>query len=449
MNPAANEPESENKASSPVPVPGPPPARTPTAGIPAPVQIQASLSAIPSENPSKSAPIVIPPAPVASSLQPQVVEIQRETGPRFHPPITAAPPRKNMLVEYWRKAGGGSFMVSLGIHMALLIAGYFVVETIVHEQKVDFLPGGGGKQGQEASQAVSQQVQAKKRNSMQESRPMQRIISTSNTATISLKDTPLEAIEVPTMSSMLGGGSMSSGFGNGGSGGGFGKGTGLGGMDSIAFKPIFMFGQRLKARSIGVVLDVSGSMTPHLTKVIKELDRVAKGSPVVLYVGCGIVTPAKGVRLDDKTIPTINKSKDEAKSFELFWRRSHTRKPDPNAAPAPKKKNKDDKDPIPEEEVYTVMATRPETYFIKSQGIQYSWVSLMADEFRHVDAVYWFSDFQDAVDDEQIEKLFKHFSRREQKLYIHASQKGKSFATVRDKLVLPTGGQVIEADTKS
>lgn len=414
----------------------------------APVQIQ-SLQAASTVKDTGGvlAPIVISQAPTVST--PEVLPVVLDTAPPFHAPSQpAAPPRKNALVEYWRKAGGGSFLVSLGIHAALLVGAYFVVETIVHEKKVDFLPGGGSKQGQEASQQMTQQVQSKRRNNLQPNRPMQRIVSNSASTAIALPDTPLDAIDMPQMSSLLGGGSMGSGgFGDGGSGGGFGKGMGLGGMNNVSFKPIFMFGKDLKARSIGVVMDVSGSMTPHLTKVIKELDRVAKGSPVVLYVGCGVATPGKGVVLDDNTIATINKSKDKDKSFEEFWRRSHKAKPNPNAPPpAGKKKDKDAKDPIPEEAVYQVMAQRPETFFIKSQGIEYSWLALMAGEFRHVDALYWFSDFQDKVDDKQIERVSAHLRRRKQKLFMHASVKGKSFEKVRDLLVLPSGGEVIEEE---
>jgi hypothetical protein len=63
------------------------------------------------------------------------------------------------------------------------------------------------------------------------------------------------------------------------------------------------------------------------------------------------------------------------------------------------------------------------------------------------DTIYWFADFMDKVDSEQMEVVLKKLKTRKQKLYIHASQQGRSFAQVRDGLVIPSGGEVIE--TKS
>ncbi|HSI63593.1 MAG TPA: hypothetical protein VLE43_10755 [Candidatus Saccharimonadia bacterium] len=335
--------------------------------------------------------------------------------------------------------------MSLAIHAGLLLIATVIVTTVVNADKpVDFLPGGGSKSGQEASQALANKVQVKKRSTLNRTTPMQKIVSTS-AAAISLPEMPADPIDMPELSSKMGGGVMGSGgFGSSGSGGGFGTGQGIGGMKGMTFKPIVMFGKDLKARKIAVILDVSGSMTPHLTKVVKELDRVAAGSRVMLYVGCGVATPKDGVRLDRDAIKTSNRGKDESKNFEIFWRRSHTKAP-PAGTPPPDPKDKD-KGPIPEEAVYSVMATRSETYFMKSQGIQYAWISLLARELSEADALYWFSDFQDQVDDKQLEAVLKNLKRRKQRLFIHASVKGNSFERVRDSLVIPSGGEVIESE---
>jgi len=362
------------------------------------------------------------------------------------------PPRKG-LGSYWRAVGGGSLMISLLIHAALLVGALFIVQTVTNEKPpVDFLPGGGSKSGQEASDQLAQQVQQKKRNPLDKKTPMQRVVSSSQ-SNIALPDIPMDLVDMPEMSSVMGGGAMGSGgFSSSGSGGGFGIGSGTGGAPGTTFKPIIMFGKNLQARRIGVVMDVSGSMTPHLTKVIKELDRVAKGSPVVLYVGCGVAVPTDNVKLDDDAISTVNRSKDEEKSFELFWRRSHKAAQPaglPASPPPDSKKKKLEEEmagPVPEEAVYGVMANRLETYFVKSQGIQYAWISLLVDELRNVDALYWFSDFQDQVDDKQLETVLRNLKRRKQKLFIHASDKGKSFEKVRDTLVIPSGGEVIEPE---
>ena len=72
-----------------------------------------------------------------------VTQVQTEPPLLSGPVIEAA--RENALKKYWRTAGGGSLMVSLLIHAALLIGAVFMVQTIVHEKTVDFLPGGGSK----------------------------------------------------------------------------------------------------------------------------------------------------------------------------------------------------------------------------------------------------------------------------------------------------------------
>src|SRR5690606_18197410 len=116
-------------------------------------------------------------------------------------------------------------------------------------------------------------------------------------ANVSSSFTLPEPASSSAMSSLgaLGGSMGAGGLGGSGSGGGSGNGTGMGTGDGQGMgtgmgggKGLIVCGTPLDVRSIGVVLDGSGSMTRHLPKVIHELDRVAKGSPVILHVGCGI-----------------------------------------------------------------------------------------------------------------------------------------------------------------
>jgi hypothetical protein len=396
--------------------------------------------AVPEYPPAPGAVPVIPHAPPRADV-PAAAALEDMPFTASH---SMEPTKKpGFLATYWKKIGAGSFMLSLAIHAGLLAAAAVVFTTVVTADKaVDFLPGGGSKAGQEASQTLANTLQQKKRNSLRRTTPMQKIVSTNSSAAISLPDVPPDPIDMPEMSSMMGGGAMGSGgFGSSGSGGGFGNGQGIGGMKGVTFKPIIMFGKDLKARKIAVILDVSGSMTPHLTKVVKELDRVAAGSRVMLYVGCGVATPKDGKRLDKDAIKTSSKSKDDDKNFEVFWRKSHPPKV-PAGAPPPDPKQ----GPVQEEAVYSLMHNRSETYFMKSQGIEYAWISLLARELGDADALYWFSDFQDKVDNEQLENVLRTLKRRKQKLFIHASVKGNSFERVRDALVIPTGGEVIEAE---
>jgi len=156
--------------------------------------------------------------------------------PVVHVPIIA-PKRTNVLVKYWNMIGGGSLMVSILIHAGLIALAIAIVVTTSREPKVDFLPGGGSKGSADASSQVAQQVQNKKRSALNKTTPMRKVVSQSQTATISLPDVPVEAIDMPEMSSLMGGSMGSGGFGKAGSGGGFGKGTGIGGQAGFTSLP--------------------------------------------------------------------------------------------------------------------------------------------------------------------------------------------------------------------
>lgn len=160
----------------------------------------------------------------------------------FHPPAAThieevKPPHP--FVRMWRRMGGGSLTLSLAIHAGiLLIAGIVVVSTQMIEKEVDFLPGGGTAQGAEASAEMKHQVQQKKRTSLNKSMPVRKIVSTSTTSEISLPEAPPDLLDVPDISSMMGGGTLGSGgFGKAGAGGGFGTGMGIGGSAGFVSLP--------------------------------------------------------------------------------------------------------------------------------------------------------------------------------------------------------------------
>ena len=212
---------------------------------------------------------------------------------------------------------------------------------------------------------------------------------------------------------------------------------GRGGMGGVTFKPIMMFGMELKdARKIAVVMDVSRSMTRYLPIVAKELDKVAFGSPLVLYFGCGLQKPPRD--MDDKV------RKAQGDEFARFWQHWQGKASLRMTAEERKKLVYDPNTPMPLEAIYAQMVKRPNTYFIDFNGITYTSPALMCKEVMEADTIYWFADFQDRVDEAHMEEVFKKLKSRKQKLYIHASIRGRSFEQVRDKLVLPLGGEVIE-----
>lgn len=349
------------------------------------------------------------------------------------------------LVQIWRSIGAGSLAFSIALHVGLLLlaAGIVFVSTI-ETKNVDFLPGGGTQQGQKASEAVSAQVEKKRRSTIARTVPMQRLAALNSESLIQLPDTPPDLLNVPDMSSTFGGGMMGSGgFGKAGAGGGFGDGIGMGGMSGVTFKPIMMFGMELKdARKIAVVMDVSRSMTRYLPLVANELDKVARGSALVLYFGCGVATPRRESDVEDRVY------KATGEPFATFWQHWQGKTPLNLPADERKKLKYDPSLPMPLEDIYKKMDKRPNTYFIDFNGITYAWTALMSREVMEADTIYWFADFQDRIDEKQAEIVVRKLKSRKQKLYIHASTRGRFFEQAREWLVKPLGGDVIETETK-
>ena len=139
----------------------------------------------------------------------------------------------------WKKIGGGSLSLSIAIHAGILIlAGALYFTSTQTIKNTDFLPGGGTQQGAQASQDMQHKVQQKRRSTIAKTTPMKKVVSTSTNAAISLPESPPDLLDVPDVSSMLGGGSLGGGgFGKGGGGGGFGNGMGMGAASGFVSLP--------------------------------------------------------------------------------------------------------------------------------------------------------------------------------------------------------------------
>jgi len=184
------------------------------------------------------------PAPTDSAEPVAAVAVEEEfheEGHVFHPPAVSHIETKhvNPLVRMWKKIGGGSLALSIAIHVGVLvIGGAIVISSQMIQSQVDFLPGGGSQQGAAASAEMKHKVSQKKRTSLNKTMPMKKIVSTSSNSAITLPDAPPDLLDVPDVSSMIGGGSMGSGgFGKSGAGGGFGTGIGMGGMQGFVSLP--------------------------------------------------------------------------------------------------------------------------------------------------------------------------------------------------------------------
>lgn len=352
-------------------------------------------------------------------------------------------------LSIWRRMGGGSLALSIIVHVILLVIGVVWVVKILPVEKakqVDFMPlgGGGGEVGAKSDPNARKRMAS---NVM----PVSRVAAMNSTSGLTLPDPDPSSSMSPLAN--LGGSSMAGGLGGAGSGGGrgnghgrgFGDGNGLGrggnGKGPSPFAGV-MFGNEIKAESIGVVLDVSGSMVPHLPKVIAELDRVAAGSPLILYVGCGI---AEG-RPKSKSFPTVDIDSGISRRFERFWRLNHDMeyKPNKTLEDGSAKIDVDFSRPMPQEAVYKILSTRPNTYYLDYEGVQFAWGALLCKPIKDVEAVYWFADFQDSVDGEEAKKVARKLRGNKQKLYIQVSGKGPNVPVIQEEMIKPTDGGIIE-----
>lgn len=361
--------------------------------------------------------------------------------------ISDAPPIQRISegkASFWQKLGAGSLSISIIVHAILLAIGIVWVVQILPAEKekaVDFLPksGGGGQVGASNN--------AKARQRMASIMPTSRVAAKDATSDLTLPEPDMSS-SLASIGSLSGGnagglGGTGSGGGRGsGNGAGFGSGSGPGsggtGGGPAPFAGV-MFGNEIKANSIGVVLDVSGSMIPHLAKVIKELDRVAEGSPLILYVGCGI---GEG-RPKSKAYRTIGI---DSQRFERFWRLNHDQayKPNKTLEEGSAKVDVDLTRPIPNAALFKLLAARPNTYYLDFEGVKFSWGALTCKELKDAEAVYWFADFQDRVDEKEAKSVMRSIRGKKQKLYVQASGSGSYLSQIQELMVKPTGGSTIE-----
>ncbi|MDI1314962.1 hypothetical protein [Prosthecobacter sp.] len=339
-------------------------------------------------------------------------------------PDAEAPPAHSWR-QRWDKWGGRSLALSFAVHALIWGAGAVIVVHQVIDKQIDFISGGGSVQGAQAAEALQHKIQQKKNPWLKKAMPNRKLaVADSLKDVMVLTDVP-DMLDLPQTVKPMGAGAFSGGFGLAGAAGGSGNGVGLGAKSGMVFGPLF--GLTIKAKKLAVVLDVSSSMMPHLERVVNEVDKVAKGSVVVLYFGCGLEAPSKPL-VGTKIFRT------STVEFGKFWRLG-------GATFMETAQYKiDTRKPIPIKDLFLKLSRRPQTYFIHNVGVGYTWLALLSDEVRNADGLYWFSDFQDVVDFKQLSVVLDNLKRRKQRLYIHSSGKGEYFDLVKNQLVVPTEG---------
>lgn len=353
--------------------------------------------------------------------------------------VSEQPPKRG----FWTRIGGGALTFAIVLHGLLIVIGAVWIFQVIRipEKTVDFLPADGREAGG-GERSLQTKVQMKKQAQITPTTKVKRVFAEGAVSAYAIPEPGDDFGEMSRLSSLAGGG-MSGGLGGSGNGKGFGSGSGTG-LGGQGFRPVKMFGFELKdTKKVAVVMDVSRSMTKYLPIVARELDKVAERGPLILYFGCGLSAPSKKMRFDD----------DEAKpakgrAFDRFWQITQGKVPVDVLRAKYDEHKFDPGANMPLPSLYKQMTEREDTYFIDFNGIFYSQPALLSKELKDADTIYWFSDFMDKVDEDEMKDLLKKLKSRRQKLFMHASVKGRFFEQVKKGLAIPSGGNAVVSEVK-
>lgn len=213
-------------------------------------------------NPAAGHPVERPAVAARAAAEPDVeVVVAAEAIPDV--PIVLPPPAKKAgkghpIARLIRKIGLGAFTTSLIVHVVFFMLAFFTLYKWIYppEEKIDFLPGGGGGSG--AAHKVQPTVRQRLASSAV---PNARIASTSTTATFALPDSSNNMMDAGLpMGFGSGGGSLSAGSGAGtGLGNGIGKGLGDGQLGIGALIPTIMKGRCSDSERMRMLREAGGS----------------------------------------------------------------------------------------------------------------------------------------------------------------------------------------------
>lgn len=354
--------------------------------------------------------------------------------PDLHPQTVALSARQR--IAQWL-APSRSFVASVILHLALVLLGGSVVLLQQSESASDFVAGNDGfllDPGQMAAPPDDPlgQPQEAPLNSpaLTASAPLSALVTTSLAprwqATAQML--PVRGVSDSAKSAMT---SLETKLARGGAGGSIGK---LGGT-----RMAMIFGKKVQANRLGVILDVSSSAQPHLAGAIEEIQKGFADATLILYPGCGM-TEAKGTsRHVIRKYSTIS-SKELASDPGGFSTAGFL-----VDALEIREFGEMVKRPSLRETLFISWYEdkgadgMPEGDFEKLVGqTQVAFEELLK---RRVDAVYWFADFEDKVSPQVVEKLTSQLMLRRVRLYLH-NFAGPNIRPMLTEMAEKTGGTV-------
>ena len=180
-----------------------------------------------------------------------------------------------------------------------------------------------------------------------------------------------------------------------------------------------MFGQPMEGETLGVILDVSGSMAEYLPAVVREVDKNFKDAPVV-YVRSMLLRKEKRnseVRLivPDEVIPIDPELKTRT-PYWFLW----------NDLPRKAPQRYVDR-------LIETFKTRPNQFLMVGEGWENQSSTDAAVNFlmeQKIDSLYIFSDFEDFIDEDVAAELGQMLGRRKIRTYLQPAQAATEFLGV-------------------
>lgn len=183
-----------------------------------------------------------------------------------------------------------------------------------------------------------------------------------------------------------------------------------------------MFGQPMEGETLGVILDVSGSMAEFLPAVVREVDKSFKDSPVVYVRNMLVNSQNRDGEVRSIIAEEVVPIDPVYKTHTPYWFLWHD---------LPRKAPQRYVDRLIE-----TFKTRPNQFITVG-----TWEGAGTDAAinflleQKVDSLYIFSDFEDFVDEDIAAELGQLLGRRKIRTYLQPAEKGSEFLDVMTKKI--------------
>jgi len=334
--------------------------------------------------------------------------------------------RRNKFRRWWRKPLAVILLISLGIHLLLLfIFGgtvlfrerkspmVFHAESVPHEKSVETEPP---NPEETAHQEVSdEEAPPNEVGSSQEAVPAEAVVKLSGQSGWAPPVRGEGRVPVAGLS---------------------GKGTGRGRGKAQ------LFGAVVGDKKLGVIADVSGSMQPYLERVMREIFENFPNAEVVLVDGCGMESfdsssPAPKSRSGGRK----KKPRREEVSMTPPHGVDFSSQEGLSSPPIQGSGFGGLRQSYPK--VFETLRKRSATWIVVGDGAE-SATRLAFDHLAgdHVQAIYWFSDFQDSVETGEGDRAAKSVRDNKIDVYLHPIDGLKNIRNWSEKV----GAKTIEVE---